>query len=254
MSSLKVRLRNGESVVGTMICVVGNPDIIKIMQASGFDFVVIDNEHGCFDYGVAAGMIGLARALDFPCLVRIPNAGREGILKYMEMGASGFLLPNCDTAEQAKALVEHSKYAPLGNRGVSMLRAHTGYEKVASPVEYMKRANDDGVLLCQIESSRGVGNIDSILAVDGVDAAFIGPNDLSQSYGLMGQYDHPTVAGAIDRVMEAAKRAGKHSGIHMVGPTASLKEWMRKGMTVNLWSNEVALMQQAAREGLSQLR
>ena len=118
----------------------------------------------------------------------------------------------------------------------------------------MKRANEQALLMCQIESPRGVDNIDAILDVEGIYAAFIGPNDLSQSYGLMGQFDHPTVVGAIEKVIAAAKRRGKHSGIHLTGAPEALKKWIAKGMNLNLWSNDLNLMMSKAAEGLKVLQ
>ncbi len=254
MSKIKDDLKSGKSIIGTMIVMVDNPDIIKVCQVVGFDLVIIDCEHGGIDYGPISRMLGMGKVIGLPTLVRIPEARREVILKYMEMGAAGFLLPNCESAEEAKALCDHALYYPDGNRGVSMLRAHTGFTKPASATEYMKQANADTLLICQIESPTGVDNIDSILDVPGVDAAFIGPNDLSQSYGLMGQFDHPTVVGAIDKVIASAKKHNKYSGIHIVGPTANLKKWMDKGMTLNLWSNELTMMMNNAQQGLKELR
>ena len=253
MSSLKVRLKNGESIIGTMITVMDHPDIVKIMKVAGFDFVIIDNEHGSFDYSTVDRMCSVAKAIDFPAVIRIPEARREIILKYMDMGAGGVMLPNCDNAEMAKLVVEFSKYAPLGNRGVAMLRGHSGFVAPVSAVEYMQKANDETIVMCQIESQEGVKNVASILDVDGVDACFIGPNDLSQSYGQMGKFDHPTVVEAIDKVMSAAKAKGKFSGIHF--PNADmLKPWMEKGMTLNLCSNEVSMMINSGRDALAKLR
>ena len=254
MSNLKTRLKNGEFITGTMISLVDNPDIAKIIKVSGFDFMVIDNEHGSYDYGVIARMCSVAKAINFPAVIRIPEPRREIVLKYMEMGADGVLLPNCENAETAKLLVEFSKYAPMGNRGVSLMRGHSNYVAPASATEYMQKANDETIIMCQIESPVGVDNIASILDVDGVDAGFIGPNDLSQSYGLMGQYNHPTVVGAIDKVVAAAKAKGKFSGIHFTGSPDLLKPWMEKGMTLNLWSTEIAMMMNSARDGLAKLR
>jgi 2-dehydro-3-deoxyglucarate aldolase/4-hydroxy-2-oxoheptanedioate aldolase len=118
----------------------------------------------------------------------------------------------------------------------------------------MKKANDETIIMCQIESPVGVENVGAILDVDGVDAAFIGPNDLSQSYGLMGQFTHPTIVAAIEKVAEAARARGKYSGIHFTGSPDMLKPWMEKGMTFNLWSNDVTMMMNNAREGLSSLK
>ena len=254
MSNLKARLRNGEFITGTMVTLVDHPDIAKIIKVCGFDFMVIDNEHGAFDYGVVARMCSVTKAIDFPTVIRIPEPRREIVLKYMEMGADGVLLPNCENAETAKLLVEFSKYAPMGNRGVSLLRGHNSYIAPSSAAEYMKKANDETIIMCQIESPVGVDNVASILDVDGVDACFIGPNDLSQSYGLMGQFTHPTVVGAIEKVAAAAKARGKFSGIHFIGSPDMLKPWMGKGMTLNLWSNDVTMMMNSAKDGLAKLR
>ncbi len=254
MPSIKERLNNGENIIGTMITVIDHPDMIKVVKSCGFDLAILDCEHGSMGYNTVAAMLGLARAMNFPLLVRIPNCGREAILKYSDAGAAGFLLPNCDTPEQAKALVDHAKYAPQGNRGVAMLRAHANYERPESAVAYMEKANADCLLLCQIESSTAVENIDSILGVDGVDAAFIGPNDLSQSYGLMGQFEHPVVVGAIEKVIASAQKHGKHRGIHLAGPTDALKGWIAKGMNLNLWGNEIAMMQASGSAAVKQIR
>ena len=254
MSNLKARLKNGESVTGTMISLVDNPDIAKIIKVSGFDYMIVDNEHGYYDYSSIARICSVSRAIDFTTLVRIPEARREIVLKYMDMGADGILLPNCHTAEAAMRLVEYSKYAPMGDRGVSLLRGHSGFVSPASPTEYMQKANDETILMCQIESTMGVDNVGAILDVDGVDAAFIGPNDLSQSYGLMGQFNHPTIVAAMDKVLAAAKARGKFSGVHFTGSPDMLKPWMAKGMTLNLWSTEVTMIMNNAREGLGKLR
>lgn len=254
MTTLKERLKNGENILGTMITVIDHPDMLKVARVCGFDLVILDCEHGSMNFNTVAAILGMARAMDFPCLVRVPDARREAVLKYSDAGAAGFLLPNCDTAEQAKALVEHAKYAPQGNRGVALLRAHANYEKPASAEEYMKKANEDCLLLCQIESPAAVDNLEAILAVPGIDCAFVGPNDLSQGYGLMGQFDHPAVVGAIDKVIAAAKKSGKNCGIHLAGPTEPLKKWIAKGMNLNLWGNEIAMMIASGSAAVKQLR
>ena len=254
MSNLKARLKNGESVTGTMITMVEHPDIAKIVKVSGFDYMVIDNEHGTFDYSTVARICSVAKVIDMPTIIRIPEPRREMVLKYMDMGADGVMLPNCENAEMAKLVVEFAKYAPMGKRGVSMLRGHAGYATPPSVPEYMREANEQTVIMCQIESPAGVDNSGVILDVDGVDACFIGPNDLSQSYGLIGQITHPTVTGAIEKVIEAASARGKFSGIHLSGSPDALKPWMEKGMKMNLWSNDIALMMSSAREGLAKLR
>lgn len=253
MSNLKTRLKNGESVIGTMLNVVDNPDIVKILKVCGFDYFILDNEHGSIDYSKAAGLFGMAKAIGISGLVRIPEVKREVVLKYMEMGADGILLPNTETVEQAQALVDYSKYYPLGNRGVSLLRPHAGYENIDNAVEYMKKSNEETILMIQIESPIGVKNVGQILDVEGIDAAFIGPNDLSQNLGIMGQTNNPMFIEAVDKVISAAKERNKFSGIHLM-KTEALENWIDKGMTLNLWANEIVMMMNAAKEGIAQIK
>jgi 2-keto-3-deoxy-L-rhamnonate aldolase RhmA len=251
--NLKERLKAGQSILGTMVTVFDNPEIAKILKVCGFDFFIVDCEHGNFDYSDVARMFAVGREAGISPMIRIPEVRREVVLKYMEMGAKGILLPNTETVEQAKALVTYSKYYPMGNRGVSLLRPHTGFEKIDSATEYMKRVNDENILMLQIESPVAVERIDDLLAVEGIDAAFVGPNDLSQSMGIMGQYDNPRFIEAIDRVIAAAKKANKFSGIHMMS-VETLEPWIAKGMTLNFWSNEVIMLMNAAKAGLAKLK
>ncbi len=251
--NLKERLKAGQSIVGTMVTVFDNPEIAKILKVCGFDFLIVDCEHGNFDYSDVAMMSTVAREAGIPLMARIPEVRREVVLKFMELGARGLLLPNTETVEQAKALVTYSKYYPMGNRGVSLLRSHTGFEKIDSATEYMKKVNDENILMVQIESPIAVERIDDLLAVDGIDAAFVGPNDLSQSMGIMGKTDDPRFIEAIDRVIASAKAHKKYSGIHMMSVEA-LEPWIKKGMTLNFWANDVVMMMNAAKAGLAKLK
>ena len=240
MASLKERLRNGEQVLGTMVTTFTAPDIAKILQVCGFDFFIVDCEHGAFTTREVANIIAVARGIGMPALVRIPEMRREHALKFMEMGASGLLLPNTETAEQAKMLVDCTKYAPLGHRGVSLSRPHTDFKKV-SGATYMPQANDETILMCQIESRKGVENVEEIIAVEGIDVAFIGPNDMSQDYGILGQFEHPEIVAAFERIVAAAEANGKWAGAHF-GGAAPLKPWLKKGMQINMWNSDNGLL------------
>jgi 2-dehydro-3-deoxyglucarate aldolase/4-hydroxy-2-oxoheptanedioate aldolase len=253
-NDLKKRLHAGQSVMGTMITIFDNLQIAKIVKLCGFDFFIIDCEHGSYDYSAVANILAMAREVGIPAIVRIPSVGREAVLKYLEMGAAGLLLPSTETAEQARLLVQYAKYAPLGDRGVSLFRPHAGYEKVENAGEYMQRVNQEMLLVAQIESRHAVQNCEAILAVEGIDAAFIGPSDLSQSLGIFGQLGHPDFISAVDRVIAAAKHHGKYSGLHCMTNTEALEPWIKKGMTINLWANEAMLMINAAREGLARFK
>ena len=222
----KTRIQSGEHLLGTMVTTFASADLPKILKACGFDFFIIDCERGSLTTREVADMI-------------------------CELGAAGLLLPNTETAEQARQLVDYAKYAPMGHRGVSLSRPHTDFLKQDSAA-YMQSANRDTVLLCQIESQLGVSNIDAIMAVDGIDGAMIGPNDMSQDFGILGQYAHPTMQAAFRQVIDAAARHGKVSGAHF-GAAAPLQPWLSQGMTLNMCSSDLGLLMSGAKE-LSCLR
>ena len=247
----KTRIQSGEHRLGTMVTTFASADLPKILKACGFDFFIIDCEHGSFTTREVADMICVARAIELPGMVRIPELRREHVLHCMELGAAGLLLPNTETAEQARQLVDYAKYAPMGHRGVSLSRPHTDFLKQDSAA-YMQSANRDTVLLCQIESQLGVSNIDAVMAVDGIDGAMIGPNDMSQDFGILGQYAHPTMQAAFRQVIDAAARHGKVSGAHF-GAAAPLQPWLSQGMTLNMCSSDLGLLMSGAKE-LSCLR
>ena len=248
---LKERLRRGEQVLGTMVTTFASPDIARILKNCGFDFFIVDCEHGAFTTREVANIIAEARGIGMSALVRIPEMRREHALKFMEMGASGLLLPNTETAEQARMLVDCAKYAPMGHRGVSLSRPHTDFMKVDGQ-SYMRKSNDETILMCQIESRLGVENVEDILATPGIDVGFIGPNDLTQDYGLLGQFTHPDIVAAIERVIAAARRHGKWAGAHF-GGAEPLKPWLKRGMKMNMWNSDNGLLALGA-AGIRELR
>lgn len=250
--NLKEKLRKGENVLGTMITVFDHVDMLRIFQNSGFDFVIIDNELGYFDYKELSALLNTGKLLDFPVLVRIAEPRREIVTKCMEMGAAGLLIPNCDGPKTAQQVISYAKYAPMGNRGVSLGRANTNYQKVDA-LEYMKKVNEETIIMCQIESPEGVENVEKTAAVAGVDCLFIGPNDLTQSYGIMGQTQNPVFVDAVKRVIAAAKAENKACGIHLQN-TDGVKKWMAEGMNMNLYGNDASLLRNACVAGVEAIR
>lgn len=136
--------------------------------------------------------------------------------------------------------------------GVSLGRANTNYEKVDA-LEYMKKVNEETVIMCQIESPEGVENVEKTAAVEGVDCLFIGLNDLTQSYNIMGQTRNPIFINAVKRVIAAAKAEKKACGIHLQN-TDGVKKWMAEGMNMNLYGNDAALLKDACDAGIRAIR
>lgn len=252
MNNLKNSLKEGKKIFGTMVTEFSTPNISKMLSVCGFDYFMVDCEHGYFDYSQVANIISVGKGAGIPVIVRIPEVKRECVLKYIEMGAAGLLIPQVESAEQMKAVVRYSKYAPMGSRGVSLSRPHTGYEKVNAK-EYMQKANDETIIIAQIESPEGVENIDNIAAVPGVDVALIGPNDLSQSMGMLQQFYEPVFIDAIQKVVDTSKKHGIYAGIHSSG-MEYVKYWAEKGMQFLMWNSDIGMMMSSAKKGVEQFK
>ena len=134
MYSIKKRLQNGELVLGTIISEVRNPNIAYILAQSGFEFFIIDNEHGSYNQETIANMIAAARGAGISVIVRIPEISRQNILKPLDAGATGLLVPMVNNASEAEEIIRHAKYPTMGNRGAALRRPHNMYAKVNAAV------------------------------------------------------------------------------------------------------------------------
>lgn len=199
--------------LGLMLSEIRNPSLAVMLATAGMDFFIIDMEHGAYGWESMSSLIATARAVGVEPVVRIPEIRRETVLKPLEAGASGLLVPMVERVEQVEELIEHAKYAPQGRRGTALRRAHSHYRRGA-PVEYMAGANEATTIAIQIESRRGLEDVDALAAVPGVDALFIGPFDLSVDLGLPGQTWSRELREAYGTVLEAAKRHGRVAGFH----------------------------------------
>jgi len=252
MYNLKKRLKKGNLLVGTMISELRNPNVAYMLSQCGYDFFIIDNEHGAYSPETLSDLIAAARGAGIAPIVRIPEIRRETILKPLDSGAAGLLVPQVNTAKQAEEIIFYAKYPPAGNRGVALRRAHSLYGRV-KPAEYMKQANEETFIAVQAESPTAIENLDSIAAVAGVDAIFVGPFDLSVSLGIPGGVNHPREVEAIDRVIAVCRKRGTISGIHLFD-LASLKKWVQKGMRFVTYSSDVALLADVAATGIGELK
>lgn len=252
MDNLKKRLKDGKLLVGTMISEVRNPNIAYMLAQCGYDFFIIDNEHGAYSPETVSDLVAAARGAGLATMVRIPEVRRETILKPLDSGANGLVIPQINTAQQAEEVIFHAKYPPAGNRGAALRRAHSLYRKV-NPAEYLKQANEETIIAVQAETPESIKNLEAIAAVPGVDVIFVGPLDLSINLGIPGDTNHPREVEAIDRVVEVCRQKGIISGIHLFDlPT--LKGWIQKGMRFVTYSNDVALLADAAASGVAEIK
>ena len=196
--------------IGTMLSEVCFPNFPIILKNENLDFLIVDNEHGAFDYTFFSAIVMNARLVGLPLIVRLPDNNRRDITKLVDMGVSGFLLPMTNTADDIKKVVDFAKYAPVGKRGISTNRAHTLYNP--PPIdEYMECANKVVKVYAQIETKAGVQNIEEILSVNGVDGVFVGPNDLSCDMNCIG--DNEPIKTILRTVSATAEKQNKTWGI-----------------------------------------
>ncbi len=254
MNSLQIKqkLQAGEPVVGTMFTHLHSPAACRVAQQCGFEFVIFDTEHSRPGVETLSWLFQAARDIDYAAIVRAPAFEGQWPTRYLDLGASGNLIPRVETPEEAQRIVEMLKYPPQGTRGWGAGGAHDDYTKAASP-DYPAQANAANIIVVQLETKRGWEARDEIFSVPGLDATFIGPNDLSLSFGLPRQYDHPTVVGAIDDIFASATQHSVAPGMHCFTVDSTIK-WLRRGALFMAFSSDLSLLSDAAAAGLQAIR
>ncbi|MDQ3516652.1 MAG: aldolase/citrate lyase family protein [Gemmatimonadota bacterium] len=213
-SAIKDKLRRGEPSLGSWMS-MAHVSIAEILAGAGYDWVVVETEHTAIDVSeVLPLLIAIERRGAIP-LVRLAWNDPIQAKAVMDSGAAGVLVPMINSREEAVRAVDAVKYPPLGQRGVGLARAQ-GYGEDFK--EYVRTANDNTLLLVQIEHVDAVANISDIAKVEGIDGFYIGPYDLSLSMGIPGQIDHPDIEAAKKEVVAAALANNLAAGIHLVHP------------------------------------
>jgi 2-keto-3-deoxy-L-rhamnonate aldolase RhmA len=197
---------------GMMLSEIPFSNMPAILKKCGFDFFIIDYEHGGFDYGYISKILMTAKLCKIEAFVRLADNSRRDIIKFMDMGASGLLLPMTNNADDIQQVTKFAKYAPIGKRGISTMRAHTLYDPPFL-LDYMKQANQNTKVFAQIETKQGVDNIMEILQIDGVDGFFLGPNDLSCDLGCLVNNNAQEIIDTIEKTVMTANKLNKLSGI-----------------------------------------
>ena len=244
---LKEKLRRGEAVTGVLVG-LGHPDVTEWLSKMGYDWLFLDSEHGPMGHETLLAMMQAMNGTDCTPIVRVPWNDFVAIKRVLDIGAHGVVVPMISTKEEAELAVKACKYPPQGIRGYSPRR----FELVEP--DYRKTANEEIMVVCLIETGRGIKNIEEILSVEGVDAASIGHFDLSLDMGLPippvipPKKDNPKLAEALDRVLAASKKIGKPVGL---GANANNIKWaLEKGFRFNLVGEVDQLLFDAAKAAL----
>ena len=214
MASIKKSLAANELTIGSWIT-LAHPSIAEIMARSGFDWLTVDLEHSSITIREAEELIRVINLCGVTPLVRLTWNDPSQIKRVMDAGAGGIIVPMVNSRADAEKAVAAVYYPPRGQRSVGLARAQ-GYGTRFN--EYREWLENDAVVIVQVEHIDAVNNLESILSVSGVDGYIIGLYDLSASMGIPGQFDHPDVLGAVERVKTISATLKKTGGVHIVEP------------------------------------
>jgi 2-keto-3-deoxy-L-rhamnonate aldolase RhmA len=210
-NSIRRAVREGRAALGTGLKEFATRGVPRIIESSGFDYCMIDMEHGAFDLETIADLAGWFAATDVSAIARIHKAFIHLIPGILDQGIMGIQISGVDNAEEARAIVHEAKYPPMGNRGISQMGPHTDYKAYGSrfQTEYTPWANDNIIICPSIESLEGLENVDAIAAVEGIDMIAYGHSDLSAQLGIHLQLDHPRFKEVVRTIADTCKKHGK---------------------------------------------
>lgn len=243
-------MAEGRVVVGAWLT-VADAAVAEIMAGTGFDYVLIDTEHAPWSLESLQMSMLAFRGVDTVPIVRVPWNDHVHIKQALDLGAEGILAPMVRTLAEARALLAACRYPPEGSRGFGPRRA-SAYGRDTDA--YVAEANRGVIVIPQLEDVRTVDEIAAILALDGIDALCIGPNDLSGSIGALRQHDHPLVVDAIGRTLAAARERGVAVCAGVTLPAERQREWIERGARMILVASDVELLARGAGDALGAAR
>jgi 2-keto-3-deoxy-L-rhamnonate aldolase RhmA len=235
--------------VGAMLFEFGTPGIMRILAAAGADFALFDLEHTGWDAGSLRTVLAAGRGTGLYPVSRVVRAEYDLIAAALDAGSRGIMAPMVESREDAERLVASAKYPPLGRRGFGVLQSD---ELAGGAGALAERSNREGLVIAQIESTRGIENADAIASAPGVDVVWLGQFDLSLSLGVPGRFDDPAYQTAVDRLIEVCRRQKKPLG-QMIGTPAEGAALRERGFEVLAYA-DVLVFETALRDGIDALR
>ena len=248
----KHALAGGGAAIGTMIFEFNTPGIGRIAARAGAEFIVFDMEHTGWSIETIRMFMATTRAADTVPLVRVPATQYHLLSRPLDVGAMGLMVPMVESEEQARLIVRSARYPPDGARGAAFAIAHDDYEG-GDIVTKMRSANEELLLIAQIETVAGVERADRIAAVEGIDVLWIGHFDLTASLGIPGQFTHPDYLRAVERVLAACDRHGKTPGI-MAADVDVARSLLHQGFRAVAYSGDLWIYGQGLKQGIDAIR
>ena len=238
---------------GTFLLFLSGGDVAQFFSGMGFDYLILDMEHGTTDLSRARETILVARACGVAPLVRVSEAQYGLITRVLDAGAEGIVLPRVETRQQCRELVRCARYTPDGERGVTTFGGHNEFKPLPDVPAFLAERNRNILLIVQIETRAGVENRHEILSERGIDACLVGTGDLALSLGYPGQVNHPTVIQEAEKVFAVCRE--KHL-IHTIPIRAAedTPRWQAAGMNMLTLSTDGGLLTAGARQFLSSVK
>ena len=251
-NQVKQKIQAGGVALGTFLLEFNTTGIARIAAGAGAEFVVFDMEHTGWSIETIRMLIATAQSTDLTCIVRVPATEYHFIARALDMGADGIMVPMVESAAQAEKIVQCAKYPPMGKRGAVFSVSHDNYQG-GDIAEKVEAANQNTLLLAQIETVEGLQNVEEIAAVDGIDVLFVGPADLSCSLGIPGKFADPKIRAAEDAVVEACRQHNKAAG-HLPCRTEDAISLVERGYRFLAYGADLWLYQSALRSGLQTIK
>jgi 4-hydroxy-2-oxoheptanedioate aldolase len=246
---LRTMWNNNQAAVNGWLA-VPNGFSAEVMAHQGWDTLTIDLQHGVVDYAQMVSMLQAISTTPTVPIVRVPWLEPGIVMKTLDAGAYGVIAPMVNTREEAQRLVAYTHYAPMGTRSFGPVRA-----SLYGGADYPTEANTTIVAFAMIETAQALDNLDAILSVEGLDAIYIGPTDLSLSLGCKPNMDEPEpkAAQAIDHILARAQAHGVQAGIHNMGPVAA-RARIAKGFRFVTVSSDARLLAAGSQDLLAAMR
>jgi len=248
---LKKALQDGKVIFGPFLKFT-DPAVVEIMGFAGFDFVIIDAEHGPISMQNAQNMIRAAETVNITPVIRVSDNDEALILRALDIGAQGIEIPKINSRYDAERAVKSLKYFPQGERGVCRYVRAAKYSSM-DKFEYFKSANNETIIIAHIEGLEGINNLDKILSVSGIDIIFIGPYDLSQSLGIPGEVNHPLVTEKMKEVILKCKKNKIAVGT-FADDIVAAKKWISLGVQYMSFSVDVGILYKACKKVVEKLK
>lgn len=250
---LKERLQRGDLCIGTFLLFLSGGDVVQFFAGLGFDFLILDMEHGALDFGRARETIHAARACGIAPLVRVSEVQYPLVTRALDAGAEGIVLPRVERQQQCRDLVRFARFQPDGERGLTTFAGHNDFTPVADVAAFVARRNRDILLFVQIETRLGLENMTSILSEPGIDGCLVGTGDLAFSLGFPGQTNHPEVLTAADAVFAACRERKLIYTLPIRTPDDTAR-WQAGGMNMITLSTDGGLLAAGARQFLASVK